>query len=389
MFRKIFTLIVLVAIPINSLVAVDIVSQEELEKSYQLSESWFLNSINKEGIFNYLYDAHENKFSDSNNAIRQLMASRLLAEMSSKDASLRDDHKRNLDFIFKHWVKEKQGLNFIVLYGKSKLGANAMMLRTLVASPFYDQYKERAEKFKKAVLYGINKDGSMNPFLIEPKYEYKWDYILTFYTGEALVALLEYYEKEKDPGLLKLIKKSQDFYIDRYVTKMDKNYYPAYVPWHSISLNMLYKITKDKKYSDAIFAMNDKLLEIQDRMHHVGRFYNPATPQYGTPHASSDGVYTEGLTYAYEIAKMLNDQTRMAIYKEALEIGFKHLISLQYNKNNSEHLPAPEKTLGAFRIRRTAPDASFTERTGSNVRIDSVQHTMDAFRKYFSLNSNT
>ena len=361
------------------------VSKKHLEESYKLSENWFLGAFNDKGLFDYLYDAHKDEHSTSNNAIRQLMASRLLAEMSNEDASLREKHKKNLDFIFKHWVKQKKGMMFILLYGKSKLGANAMMLRTLVASPFYDDYKEEALKFKLAVLYGINPDGSMNPFLVEPDYQYNWDYILTFYTGEALVSLIEYYETEKDPELLRIIKKSQDYYIKRYINEMEKNYYPAYVPWHTISLNKLYKITKDKKYAEAVFALNDKLLEIQDRMHHVGRFFNPSTPQYGNPHASSDGVYTEGLTYAYEIAKLLNDKTRMAIYEEAVKIGFSHLISLQYLDMNSKHLPNPSKAVGAFRIRRSAPDAPFEERTGSNIRIDSVQHTMDAYRKYLGL----
>jgi hypothetical protein len=222
----------------------------------------------------------------------------------------------------------------------------------------------------------------MEPFLQEPDYTYDSDYLLTFYTGEALVALLEYFEKIKDEKLLEIIKKSQEYYIKKYVIELDSNYYPAYVPWHSISLNKLYKITKDIKYAKATFTLNDKLLDLLDRTEHVGRFFNLATPQYGAPHASSDGVYTEGLVYAYELAFLVKDKERIAKYKEALELAFNHILSLQFTSENSKGFPEPERAIGAFRIYRTSPSAPFTERPGANVRIDTVQHILDAFRKY-------
>lgn len=354
----------------------------ELDRSYKLAENWFLNSINEKGIFNYIYDSHLDSYSTTNNAIRQLMSSRLLAEMAASDPSLRAKHQKNLDFIFKNWILRKEKLSFVYLFGKSKLGANAMMLRTLVASPFYEKYREEAERFKSAIFRTMDSDGSFYPFLVEPSYKYDRDYLNTFYTGEALVALIEYYQKEKDEAAFLAAKLAQNFYIKKYVRDLDKNYYPAYVPWHTISLNLLYKITKNKEYADAIFVLNDKLLEMLDRSDHVGRFFNPATPQYGNPHASSDGVYTEGLSYALEIARIVGDKKRMASYQSALDIAFRHLVSLQYTEANSSHLPTPKRSIGAFRIRRTKKESPFSERPGSNIRIDSVQHTMDAFRKY-------
>ncbi len=383
MIRIVFVFLVLF-FPIF-LNADDIVSKELIKKSYKEAQSWFLRSLNDKGVFNYLYDAHLDSFSTKNNAIRQLMASRLLAELASKDRKFLELHQKNLNFIFKHWIVKKDNTSFVYLYDKSKLGSNAMFLRTLTVSPFFNKYKIEAERVKNAILKGVNKDGSMNPFLVEPNYRYSKDYLLTFYSGEALVALIEYYEKVKDKKLLEVIKKSQNFYIEKYAKNLTENYYPAYVPWHTISLNKLYKITKNKQYSNAIFILNDKLLELQDRHMHVGRFFNPETPQYGNPHSSSDGVYTEGLSYALEIAMLLNDEYHTNVYKEAVEIGFSYLRSLQYTKENSIHLPSNEKVIGAFRIRRTKPDAPFSEREGSNIRIDSTQHIMDAMNKYLSL----
>ena len=74
--------------------------------------------------------------------------------------------------------------------------------------------------------------------------------------------------------------------------------------------------------------LNDELLKIQDTTNNetLGRFYNSSTPDYGSPHSSSDGVYTEGLVYAYEVAKLLGDIEHMNIYKNAIELGYSNII---------------------------------------------------------------
>ncbi len=82
---------------------------------------------------------------------------------------------------------------------------------------------------------------------------------------------------------------------------------------------------------------------------------------------------------------MTDDERKVAEIAAALEIGFKHLANLQYTEFNSQFLPNPKLAIGGFRIRRTSHDESFAERTGSNFRIDSVQHSMDAMRKYFQI----
>jgi hypothetical protein len=373
-----------VVLPLGYVKAQALLDQKELEASYKLARACFLKSLNMYGLFDYAYEPVLNQFPKGNNPIRQLMASRLLAELSREDSSLIPEHQRNLDFVLTKLVLEKDDLSLVYMQNSSKLGANAMLLRTLVVSPLYEKYKEQTQRVKRAVLRSINKDGSMNPYLVEPPYAYQWDYLLTFYSGEALVGLIELYEKTREPELLAVIKKSQDFYINKYVNQLEKNYYPAYVPWHSIALNKLFKITNEKKYAQAAFIMSDKLLEMQDRTSgaDIGRFYNPATPEYGSPHASSQGVYVEGLVYALELAKLLKEEARIKSYREAVELGFKNLISLQYNAENSGHLAAPERAIGGFRIVRAEVDVPFTRDSGAEIRIDSIQHTMDGMRKY-------
>lgn len=350
---------------------------KNFQVSLSLAEDWLVLNIKEKGCFNYIYDPVSDEYSASNNMIRQLMASRVLAEMSQTNNSLIYLHERNLDFIFNYWYFEDNNYGYIYYDDKSKLGAIAMALRTLVYSPFFDDYQSEVEKLANCILFLQNDDGSFEPWYIEPDYDYDKEYLLTFYSGEAILSLVDLYLKTNNNTYLDAAVLSQDYYLDKYVVKLNDNYYPAYVPWHTQSLNKLYKITKQEKYSDAVFVLNDKLLEIQDteNIETLGRFYNSMYPEYGSPHSSSDGVYTEGLVYAYEIAEMINDKIHKDIYLAAIRLGVHNLISLQYNKSNSQIYDNPEKILGGIQINIDNP----------RLRIDTTQHTLDAYHKIIEI----
>lgn len=345
--------------------------QTMVQQSYDAGEKWLLENIRDKGLFRYIYHPKVDDYPNKNNAIRQLMAARLLAEIVNEKPEHVQLHRRNLQFYLRNWYKEDGDKAYVYYNSKSKLGANAMLLRTLVWSPDFEKHEEEAQKLAVGILSLMNEDGAFSPWYIAPDYDYDEDYLLTFYSGEALTALVEYYEKTGDMDYLTASVKAQDFYINRYVNEIDTYYYPAYVPWHTISLNKLFMITWDPKYAEAAFAMNDKLLEIQDTTNYVGRFYNPATPQYGSPHSSSDGVYTEGLVYAYELAKMMEDTERMQRYRSAIEIAVPNIISMQYTAETAAQFKRPDRAIGAIKTR--------IDKTGT--RVDCVQHTMDAYRK--------
>ena len=345
----------------------------KLNNSLTLAKEWLIKNFNKKGIFNYQYDPSSGKYSSRNNMIRQLMSSRLLAELSQDNSDLRKLHKKNMDFLLRHWYREG---GYIYYNSKSKLGANAMALRTLVYSPFFDDYRDEAEKLANTILSLQNPDGSLEPWYIEPGYKYDKDRLLTFYSGEAILSLVEYYMKTKNALYLDAAIKSQDYYIEKYVTHLKQNYYPAYVPWHTQSLNKLFKLTNEKKYADAIFVLNDELIKIQNTDSEPwtecsGRFFHPAHPEYGTPHSSSDAVYTEGLSYAYEIARIVGDKEHQKKYRRAIILGAHNLINLQFTDSNIYNFQHPERVKGAIRYRVD----------NNRIRIDTTQHTIDAFMK--------
>ena len=351
---------------------------EKIHDSLDMAEGWMLLNLDEDGYFNYEYRPSSGEYSNSNNMIRQLMSSRWLAELSSKDEALLHMHKVNLDYILRNWYREDGESGYIYFDNKSKVGATAMALRTLAYSPYLEDYMDVAQKLASNILSLQNEDGSLNAWYIEPDYAYDEERLLRFYSGETILALIEFYEATGEEQYLDAAIKSQEYYLDKYVDNMeeDEYYYPAFIPWHSQCLNKLYKITGDSKYSDAIFKITDKVLELQDQkgkpyIDFLGRFYNPETPQYGTPHSASTAVYLEGVAYAYEIAEMVEDFERVYEYKKSIVLGTHNLMNLQFKGADMYYMANPQRVWGAIRV----------EVDNSRIRIDTTGHTIDAFRK--------
>lgn len=322
------------------------------------------------GFFTYLQ--HPTGWTSSaDNDIRQLLASRNLALLARTDATALELHKQNLEAIFKEWYREEGNIGYVYAYEKSKLGGNAMLLRVLVASPSFNEYRTQAQRLVNSILALKGDDGSLRPWFKEPTYESDDDYLLTFYSGEAILALLEYAEKTNDARIFGEAEDMQEFYIEKYVTQLDQNYYPAYVPWHTLSLAELFEYTGDQKYADALLVLTDKILELQDRTEFVGRFFNPKTPEYGSPHVSSDAVYTEGLAVAYGVAREIGDEPHASRYFIALVDAHHNLNSLAYAHSWEfifDDREAVQKLEGGL----------ITNACNREIRIDNIAHTIDA-----------
>ncbi len=320
----------------------------------------------------FIYSEHPNgSRSSENNDIRQLLASHVLAKASHTDVSLHSVHTQNISTIMELWYREEGNSGYVYVDEKSKLGANAMLLRALVASPFFSTYEREASMLTRSIIASMNSDGSFKPWFKEPAYTYDGEYLLTFYSGEAILALLEYADTTGDEETFEVAKKAQDFYIDEYATRIEENFYPAYVPWHTLSLARLYKKTSEEKYANAIFVLNDKLLTLQDMKTFIGRFYNPETPEYGSPHASSDAVYTEGLAIAYEVAHMRGDSEHEERYKHSLIRAFHNLTELQLTST-------PFQVFENKEVVKRLEGGLKTNACSRWVRIDSTAHAIDA-----------
>lgn len=348
----------------------------EVAAARELGLSWLENNF-ADGLFLYEFNPETAEIPPSSNALRQLMASRVAAVEAHKSEVFAEIHAENLAYILKHWFLYDDQGGYVLYEDKSKLGANAMFLRTLIYSPEYKVLRPQAYAMAGGIVSLLNEDGSFRPWYVEPDYEYETDYLLNFYSGEAILALVEYYEFSQNPDALAAAQKAAEYYLVHYGEKINENYHPAYVPWHTMAYAQLYELTKDERYVEAVFVMNDRLLELLDKKDYPGRFFQTKLAEEGQagPHSSSDAVYLEGLLYAYELAVERGDVGRTERYREAAELAAGRLISLQYKAKRDDFAADPRTYIGAMPVHENNP----------RIRVDTTQHALDAFEKYLKI----
>jgi hypothetical protein len=146
---------------------------------------------------------------------------------------------------------------------------------------------------------------------------------------------------------------------------------------------MLYRQTGDASLRDYVFEMNDWLLPHQQWSgeldpDYVGRFYTPAEPSYGPPHASATGVYLEGLVDALDLAIEASETSRAEAYHIAIKRGIRSIAQLQFKDEvDAYYISCRERVIGAIR----------TESDNNEIRIDNMQHALAALLKYKTLRS--
>lgn len=341
-----------------------------------MAEAWVRANQRERGDIEYSYHPASDRKSSKDNAVRQWLTAYTVAHMALEHPEYNQQHKRNVDYLLLAYYRENdRGHGYILRNGKSKLGGNGLALRTLARSPLRDSnpdYQTKARRLADGIVSLIKADNSFSAWYVAPANNTpeREKRLMTFYSGEALIGLLEYAELAGEDVYRQAAERVQRRYITLYVDQMAENYYPAYVPWHTLSLSHLYRITGDRTFADAAFRLNDKLLEILDREHFVGRFFNPETPHYGTPHSSSDAVYTESLAAALATARRAGDTERIERYSEALELALANLLSHQFLAPNPRFQGPVERYLGGMR----------TNVNSWWIRVDNTSHAADALR---------
>ena len=195
-----------------------------------------------------------------------------------------------------------------------------------------------------------------------------------FYPGEALLFWATRLAREQGGDPARFLR---SFAFYRRWHRIHRN--PAFVPWHTQAYYTALPVAGEDagELRDFIFEMNDWLLGMQQWETAPdpdlrGRFYNPRHPEYGPPHASSTGVYLEGLIDAFDLARREGDAARAGRYRLAILRGLRSLIQLQFRDEiDMYYVVQRERVLGGIR----------TEVYNNAIRVDNVQHGLMAILK--------
>lgn len=334
---------------------------------------WMRNQVDAGGRIVYKFFPSSGRESEGDNSIRQAMATVCLNRIAlhSGLAADRDIADRNLDHLLRVYYRTEDALGYIAEGEKAKLGAAALAGLAIVENPGAGRYREPLAALSKSVDSLWLQSGEFRTFLKPADRNDNQN----FYPGEALVfwaARLAQARGAADPARFL---QSFAFYREHFRTNPN----PAFVPWHSqayyAALPHIGAAAAPVK--DFIFEMNDWLLGMQqwDTAPHPdlrGRFYDPRRPEYGPPHASSTGVYLEGLTDALELARSSRDSARADAYRLAILRGLRSLMQLQFRDGvDMYYVSGAERVQGGIR----------TEAYDNTIRVDNVQHGLMALLK--------
>ena len=283
--------------------------------------------------------------------------------------------RRNLAYTLGKYYARAEGVGTIILDGKAKLGA--MALAALAVLEFREAgligaetHQEEYDGLCAGVAHLWQTDGAFRTFLVPAERNDNQN----FYPGEALLFWAALHRQTRDPALAGKCLTSFRYYRDWHLAQPN----PAFVPWHSQACVMLHEDLGHDDLARFVLDRNDWILEMQQwggRLHpdFEGRFYNPARPDFGPPHASSTGVYMEGLADAWRLARRLGDSPRAARYALALRRGLRAIRQLQFRDREIDafYISRPEAVMGGLR----------TEAYNNEIRVDNVQHCLMALLK--------
>lgn len=353
----------------NVVVPVEEVTRPLVERLAGLQAGWLLANLGPEGRLPYLYWPSRGEESPENNQLRQWMATRALGRLArarggTEVEALAD---RNVRFNLARTYRETaDGHGLILDRGDAvKLGAVALAWLALVEHPRPGPYAEQAAALLRTMDALWQPQGEFHTFW-QPV-ERRGDHV-NFYPGEALLAWAVLYQQHRDPERLARIERSLRFY--RTWHRAQRN--PAFVPWHTLACARLWAVTHAAEWRDWIFEMNDWLLGLQQWESQrefpdtMGRFYAPDRP-FGPPHASSTGVYLEGLAAAWRVAREAGDSVRQETYRRAIMRGLRSLAQLTFKDEiDLFYVVYRERVRGG--VRTTVYDNA--------IRVDNVQHSL-------------
>jgi hypothetical protein len=338
----------------NRVVDISEVTQASTEALAQGMIKWLTNNVHDDGRLTYHYFPSPEEEDAGNNMIRQWMATNALCRWAHdrKDQAVFDLAAKNIDYNVAHFFHYERNrertqvpegepvpsdvLGIINEKGKVKLGAVALAGMAMWLHPERERWMQEITALQHMVDYLWHEDGSFSSFYAGSDKEF-----YNFYPGEAMLWWATIYAETKDPELLRKYKKSFEFFRKWHLEGDNRN--PAFVPWHlQADYVMWTSLGEDEaefkqELVEFMFEIATWLVDSMQQWEagewlypdEMGQFYAPEQP-WGVPHASSTGVYLEGLIDAWQLARDLGDDEKRDHYRIAMLRGLRSMMQLQF-----------------------------------------------------------
>ncbi|KIG11584.1 hypothetical protein DB30_03263 [Enhygromyxa salina] len=375
----------------NRVVDISEVTQANTEALATGMANWLINNVHEDGRLTYHYFPSPEKEAKGNNMIRQWMATNAMVRWAHdrQDQAVFDLVEKNIDYNiahFFHYERDRKQIAFsdiepdapdvlgIIEYNrKVKLGGLALAGMAMWLHPKREKWANEIAAIRRTVDFLWHEDGSFTSFYKGSDKEY-----FNFYPGEAMLFWATIYADTKDPEILRKYKLSFEYFRKWHLEEANRN--PAFVPWHLQADYAMWKALgpEEQAFKDELVVFCFEIATwLVDNMQQwdageyvypdeMGRYY-AVDKGWGVPHASSTGVYLEGLIDAWQLARDLGDDERREFYRVSMLRGIRSMMQLQFVDDVDMYYVSDRKYVEGG-IRTTVFD--------NRIRCDNVQHPM-------------
>ena len=353
----------------------DYLSRAEVLDTRDRLAEYMLRELEADGRFPYLYFPTLDSTSERRElVIRQALGSWAMARWAEDHPEALPLHRRNLEeTLMAHYRTDGRfGMMAEKIDRPPSLGGIGLLGLAVAESPLSQEFKPIHRSLLAASDHMWRSDGG---FVTQWGREDKNSGI-NFYPGEGLLFWAGELERQSDPERLERFMKSFQYYRNHFAKEGERQ--AAFVPWQAQAYLHVYRLTGNKELLDFSFEMCDWLLkmvlwdkaEFED---HRGMFWDPERPQQArVPHVTSTGVYLEGLSLAFEVAREVGDTERQERYRVAILRGLRSLrVHQMLDSVDLFACPDPERARGALR----------SQPHSTNVRVDNGAHALLALMR--------
>ncbi|MDA8627056.1 hypothetical protein N9L77_02725 [Pseudomonadales bacterium] len=298
----------------------------------------------------------------------QLLAAERLAKLSKERTRVSAAAQAQRIDIIKLWPYLSQNNN---KDGTTQvaLGDFALWLRVLLLQPDFAEAHEPVNR------QAISLRDSFNPETGFPEKLFPATtdslFMQRYFTGHAALALLQHSAAMDDAASLSVANAALKWLANKYPASNKDHFHPTLAPWHTFAIAAQYQLNGVSPHLETLFAMSDKLVDLQSDRDFPGRFFTEKGPNFGSPNVVRDALSTLTLMASLDIAIDLGDRKRQKQYRKAIWLALDNLRSLQYDHGVVTNFDQPIKAVGALRFRHN----------DERIRLDGVVFGADVFER--------
>ncbi len=358
------------------------VDEAAVRASLKLVGKWYENNV-IDGEVTYQYGVYSQKYmNEGRTMVRSTMAVWVLNRLATflKDDKLRKLGEETIGFYLERYFQmEKSKAAGKVLPSpeplsngnrvKNRYSVAGFIAAAILERKDLDKYRAEVELLADFAMSFMREDGVFWTQFAQSQY---------FMPGQVMLCIMYVYEATKDPKYLKFVEKGMAAYDGPLRASMflgDDRWGPIAPAWFTQPLTVLYRNTKDARWRDLIFLINDRVLKAYELNKAFASYYDydgVLAPKPGfNGNNSITAAALESLVDGAWVARESGDTARYERYTDVARRTIAYLVRLQYTPANTYYVRHRSRVVGGFK----------KDLENNLVWMDNVWHLTSAFTK--------